>query len=263
MLYMERGNLHVKGSAVVFTTKEGDVDIPVDRLATLLLGPGTSVSHAAIKTCAVAGTLLQWVGENGTSFYGAGDPLCGNPDRIKLQVAVAMNPKWRSRAMAYMFGRRFGEKVAPDLDENTVRGMEGSRVKAVYARLSKEHGVAWQGRRTGASGDWSSTDPLNQAISIANGHLTQIATVAIVAAGMSPAIGILHSGFNRAYSCDIADLYKFEVSVPLAFRKHAAGMTDVRREVRHAIRDEITKLGLIDKMIRDAVEVIDAGMRRA
>lgn len=261
-LYLERGNLHVKGSAVVFTAKDVDVDVPVDRLATLLLGPGTSVSHAAVKACASSNTLLQWVGEEGASFYGAGDPLTGDPERIKQQVAVAMNPKWRAKALVYMFNRRFGERVASNLDENTIRGMEGARIRAVYARLAREHNVSWGGRRTGSGGDWVTTDSLNQAISVANGHLTQLATVAVVAAGMSPAIGILHSGFNRAYSCDVADLHKFEVTVPLAFRLHAAGMGDMRREVRHAVRDEVARLGLLDKMIRDAVEVVDAGLRR-
>lgn len=262
-LYLERGALRIEKGSLVIETAEGCAEVPANRIGSLLLGPGTSVTHAAIKACADAGTLVQWVGEQSTAAYAVGDPLTGDGERLKRQVAVVMNPKWRAKAIAYMFSRRFGERVASDLDEATVRGMEGSRVKRVYAKLAVEHGVTWTGRQTGNGGSWGTTDPLNQAVSMANGHLLQAATVAVVAAGMSPALGLLHSGFNRAYACDIADLYKFEVTVPLAFRLYAKGMVDPRREIRHAVRDELVRLGLIDKMIRDAIEVVDAGFRRS
>lgn len=230
-------------------------------MASFLLGPGSSCTHAAVKLCAKEGTLIQWVGEEGVAAY-AGDPLSGDGERLKFQVAVAMNPKWRGRAIAYMFSFRFGEKVSTSLDENTMRGMEGSRVKALYAKLALEHKVSWHGRKTGQN-SWDTTDALNQAISIANGHLIQAATIAVIAAGFSPSIGFLHSGFNRAYSCDIADLHKFSVSVPLAFKLFAKGMRDPKKEVRHAIRDIISEKRLLDVMITNSIDVVNAGFDRS
>ena len=260
-IYLERGTLRVAGSGVVWESDGVQSDIPVARIASLLLGPGSSVTHAAIAACAKEGTLIQWVGEAGTKAYAASDPLVGDGERLKMQVLVAASPSRRSKSCTFMFNRRFNMRVASGLEEAALRGMEGGKVKEVYQKLAAEYKVIWPGRKTG-TGSWGATDPLNQAISMANGHLLQVATVAVVAAGFSPAIGFLHSGFNRAFACDIADLHKFEVSVPLAFKMYAHGMKEPHKEVRHAVRDEVVRLGLIDRMIQNSIEVVDAGLGR-
>lgn len=259
-LYVEQGTLRVQGSSVVLESEQTSVDVPVRNLACLLLGPGTNLTHAAAKACAAAGTILQWVGEEATAAYAVADPLVGDPERLRQQVLVSSDQRKRMRAIRHMFSKRFAERASADLDEDTLRGMEGARVKRRYAELAELHKLPWDGRRTGR-GSWGSTDLLNQAISVANGHLMQVATVAVLAAGYSPAIGFLHAGFNRAFACDVADLHKFDVAVPLAFKMTAAGMTDVRTNVRRALRDEVRRLKLIDQMISDAIEVVSAGLR--
>ena len=100
--------------------------------------------------------------------------------------------------------------------------------------------------------------PLNKSINSANGCLTCAAIVSVVAAGFSPGIGFLHSGFEKAFACDIVDFYKFEVSVPLAFRLHSEGRGD-SDNIRRAVRDEIVKEGLLERMIEDSIACIDAG----
>lgn len=132
-------------------------------------------------------------------------------------------------------------------------GMEGGRVRRVYQKLARESKVSWARRET-----HTPTDPLNKMLNWSNGMVTQTATVAILAAGYSPAIGFVHQGFNRAFACDIADLYKFETSVPLSFRMFSQGRHS-QKEVRQAIRDLISKKNIINDMILSTQEVIDAG----
>jgi CRISPR-associated protein Cas1 len=255
-IYLERGSLKTKGKALIFENSTGVFDIPGDKFACLLLGPGTTVSHESIKQAADQKTLLQWVGEHGSAIYSAGEPLAGDCDRIRNQALAALSPKARPKVVRWMFQRRFGTCPAAHLSEDQIRGMEGARIKAVYQELSKKWGVPWSGRTTGAG-----SDDINRVISIANGIMTQAATVSVLAAGFSPAVGFLHTGFAKAFSCDIADLHKFQVSVPLAFQLCAAGKFDYA-DVRRGMRDLIVQQNLIDQMIRDAIEAVDAGIRR-
>ena len=250
-LYIEHAKVSVSKGTVV-TASEKEAVLPVSSVATLLLGPGTSISHDVVKTCSRAGCVVQWVGEEGIYAYGAAEPLVGHPERLERQVLCAVRKEWRDRVARTLFERRFRQKLASHLDVETVRGMEGNQVKALYNALAAEHAVPWPGR------DPRGTDALNQAISRANGHLLQAATVAVLGAGFSPAIGFLHRGFRRAFACDIADLHKFETTVPLAFRLAASG-TSGRTEIRHAVRDLVAQKHLIDRMLRDSMEVINAG----
>lgn len=255
-MYLEKGALKVSKSSIIWETEGTESDIPIERVACILLGPGSTVTHAAIRKCANANTLVQWVGEQGSSAYATSEPLTGDTKRLLNQSLVATNPKFRNRALNYLFKRRFGVSLAPELEAAAIRGMEGARVKPIYAKLAAEYNLNWQGRQTG---DWDKADALNQVISIASGYLTQIATVSVLAAGFSPAIGFSHTGFNRAFSCDIADLYKFEVAVPTAFDLYSKNKRD-HNSVRQTMRDKITEMGLIDRMIQDAEDVVNAGL---
>ena len=72
-LYLERGRIEQKHKAVEFVDREkGRTMIPAAALAVLLLGPGTSITHAAIKALADNGCLVVWVGEDGTRCYAQG-----------------------------------------------------------------------------------------------------------------------------------------------------------------------------------------------
>ena len=54
-------------------------------------------------------------------------------------------------------------------------------------------------------------------ISAANACLYGVTEAAILVAGYSPAVGFLHTGRPLSFVYDVADVYKFEVSVPVAF----------------------------------------------
>ena len=133
-------------------------------------------------------------------------------------------------------------------------------MRAKYRELAKKHGVLWV-KRQGRGAGWSNMDPINRAISAASASLSSAALAAVLSAGFSPAVGFLHSGYERAFVHDIADLYKYKVAVPLAFHVVSKGSPNVEQETRHLMREALHKLNLVDKMIQQAIEVVDAGYR--
>lgn len=72
-LYLERGRLEVDDSSVRWIDcSKNCVRIPVATIACLLLGPGTTVTHEAVKTASAANCMLCWTGEDSLLFYAAG-----------------------------------------------------------------------------------------------------------------------------------------------------------------------------------------------
>src|SRR5438105_15093577 len=102
--------------------------------------------------------------------------------------------------------------------------MEGMRVRAAYAQTAKEYGIEWTGRNYDQD-EWYQATPTNRALSAANACLYGICHAAIVSAGYSAALGFIHTGRMLSFVYDIADFYKVEVTIPLAFRL-AASVTE-------------------------------------
>jgi len=133
-------------------------------------------------------------------------------------------------------------------------------VRAAYAEASRRTGVPWSGR-TYQRDFWGGADPINRALSTANSCLYGICHAAIVSAGFSPALGLLHTGKMLSFVYDIADLYKVELAIPVAFEATAAGTKDLERRVRHACRDAFRERRLLQRIIPDIEHVLgrDAG----
>src|SRR6516225_7972978 len=68
-LYLERGRLDQDAAGLVFHNESGDTPVPVDQLSLVMLGPGSTLTHAAVKALAANNCLLAWVGENGVRMY--------------------------------------------------------------------------------------------------------------------------------------------------------------------------------------------------
>ena len=85
----------------------------------------------------------------------------------------------------------------------------------------------------------------------------------MLAAGYAPAVGFLHTGKPLSFVYDIADLFKFDTVVPVAFRvagQHANGRShNPVREVRLSCRDEFRRTGLLKKLIPMIEDVLRAG----
>jgi CRISPR-associated protein Cas1 len=259
MVFVEYGQIDVQDGAFVVVDKTGiRTHIPVGSTACILLEPGTRVSHAAIKLAATVGTLLVWVGEAGVRLYAAGQPGGARSDHLLYQARLALDDELRLKVVRKMYQIRFGEEAPNRRSIDQLRGIEGARVRAHYKLLAEQHGVKWQGRKYDPA-DWENGDTVNQCLSAATSCLYGITEAAILAAGYAPAIGFIHSGKPLSFVYDIADLYKFDTVVPLAFRIAAKTPNSPDKQVRHECRELFRSSNILKKIIPLIEEVLSAG----
>lgn len=261
-LYVEHAKIDQEDKAIAVQDATGTTPVPCASLMTLLLGPGTSVTHAAIKTLADSGCTVAWVGEGAVRFYAQGMAETRSARNLLRQVEQWSSPRERYAVVMRMYHHRFAEPLDPGLSLPQVRGLEGIRVREAYARASRETGVPWNGR-TYDRGDWMSADPVNRALSSANACLYAVCQSAIVSAGYSPALGFIHTGKMLAFVYDVADLYKVDVTVPLAFRAAASGTADLERRVRKACREAFHQHRLLRRVVDDVEHVLFGTARRS
>lgn len=258
MLWLQYGNIDVLDGAMVLIDKEGiRTHIPVGGLCCLLLEPGTRISHAAVALAAEVGCLILWVGEGGVRLYSAGQPGGARSTRLLYQAQLALDEKLRLKVIRAMYKHRFGEDMPQKRSPDQLKGIEGARTKAMYKLLASRYGVKWDGR----SYDPKSIDasnPVNLCLSVANHCLYGICEAAILAAGYAPAIGFIHAGKPQSFVYDIADLFKFETSVPIAFDTARTKREDYIRQTRINCRDGFRKLNLLEKVIPTIDEILAA-----
>lgn len=260
MILVGKGRIDVRdGAFVVVDEVNGErMHIPVGSVVCIMLEPGTRVSHAAVKLAAQVGTLLIWVGEAGVRLYAAGQPGGARSDKLLYQAKLALDDSLRLKVVRKMFELRFGEPAPERRSVDQLRGIEGARVRKTYELLAKQYGVAWHGRRYDPK-DWGKGDVVNQCISAATSCLYGVTEAAILAAGYAPAIGFLHSGKPLSFVYDIADIVKFEVVVPEAFRIAAQNPRSADREVRIACRNRFRESKLLNRLIPLIEEILSAG----
>ncbi|MCB1508840.1 MAG: type I-E CRISPR-associated endonuclease Cas1 [Hyphomicrobiaceae bacterium] len=264
IVFVERGQLDVIDGAFVLVDANGvRTVIPVGGLAVIMLEPGTRASHAAIALAARAGTLLVWVGEAGVRLYSTGQPGGARSDRLLWQCRLAMDEEARLKVVRRMFDLRFGEPAPQRRSVDQLRGIEGARVRAIYKGLAGQFGVSWKNRRYDP-GDFDHADVPNRCLSAATSCLYGITEAAVLAAGYAPAIGFLHTGKPLSFVYDIADIYKFETVVPVAFKvaaDHQKGRLSMTpdRAVRIACRDAFRRSNILAKLIPGIEDVLRAG----
>ncbi len=250
-LYVEHCRVDQEGRAIAVHDQSGKVPVPCANLALLMLGPGVSISHAAISVLADHGCLVAWCGEEGVRFYAVGMGETRNAANFLHQARMWAHTGYRMEVVRRMYQLRFAEKFAPGLTLQQIRGMEGVRVRDAYAKAARESGITWSGRSYRRD-EWSSADPVNRALSVANSCLYGICHAAIVSAGFSPALGFVHTGKMLSFVYDVADLYKTEVTVPIAFRAATPEVKGpLERQVRMTCRDQFVSTRLLERIIPD------------
>lgn len=254
-LYIEHAIVDRKDSSIEFIQKKGRTQAPVAALCVLMLGPGTSISHAAVKVLAESGCLIVWTGEDVTRCYAQGLGETRKGYHLMRQAELVSDPARRLEVIRRMYQKRFPNPLAPDLTLEQIRGMEGSRVRSVYYQSSKTYGVPWQGRRYDR-GNWGNADPVNRALSAGNALLNGICHAAIVSGGYSPGLGFVHSGRQTSFVYDIADLYKAEITIPLAFQIVAESPEHVDGRVRVACRQKFKEARLLDRILPDIDDLL-------
>ncbi|TVM16952.1 subtype I-E CRISPR-associated endonuclease Cas1 [Oceanidesulfovibrio indonesiensis] len=262
LIFLERCRLDVKDGAFVAIDKEGiRTHVPVGGVVCIMLEPGTRVSHAAVALAARSGTLLVWTGEGGVRMYAAGQPGGARSDKLLYQASLALDPAARLKVVKKMFAVRFNESAPDKRSVEQLRGIEGARVRSMYDLLARQHRVKWK-RRSYDPKNWDSADPVNKALSAATASLYGVTEAAVLAAGYAPAIGFLHTGKPLSFVYDIADLFKFETVVPVAFKEVARGEFDVEGRVRRACRDVFRTTKLLKRIIPTIEEVLAAGEKQ-
>jgi len=259
MIFIEYGQIDVLDGSFVVVDKEGvRTHIPVGSLACIMLEPGTRVSHRAAALAARVGTLLIWVGEAGVRLYAAGQPGGARSDRLLYQARLALDDKARLKVVRKMYEIRFDEAPPERRSVEQLRGIEGARVRKTYQLLAKRHGVKWKHRNYNPD-KWDASDVPNRCVSSATSCLYGITEAAVLAAGYAPAIGFIHSGKPLAFVYDIADLFKFDGVVPLAFKIASENPTNPERKVRLACRDLFRQEKTLSKIIPTIQQVLNAG----
>ncbi len=258
-VFLEKGRIDVIDGAFVLVDKNGvRTQVPIGKVTCLMLEPGTRVSHAAAALAARTGTLLTWVGEGGVRLYTAGQPGGARSDRLLWQAALALDDKARLKVVRKMYQMRFDERAPSRRSVNQLRGIEGARVRKMYKRLAQKYGVEWKGRKYDPK-KWTKGDLPNRCLSAATSCLYGVTEAAILAAGYAPAIGFIHTGKPRSFVYDIADIYKFETVVPLAFKIAKKFPSDPAGKVRRACRDSFRKQRVLRKLVPTIQEVLEAG----
>lgn len=260
VIFIEYGEIDVLDGAFVVIDAGGvRTHVPVGGVACIMLEPGTRVSHRAAALAARVGTLLVWVGEAGVRLYASGQPGGARSDRLLYQAKLALDEGLRLKVVRKMYALRFGEEPPAHRSVDQLRGIEGARVRRTYQLLARQYKVEWKGRDYDAE-DWDSADIANRCLSAATACLYGVTEAAVLAAGYAPAVGFIHTGKPLSFVYDIADVYKFETVVPIAFKvagAHTGG--NFERAVRLGCRDVFRQTKLLDRIIPDIEDILAAG----
>ncbi|MBF0436968.1 MAG: type I-E CRISPR-associated endonuclease Cas1 [Magnetococcales bacterium] len=244
LLWLGRGNLVVEAGTLHFFTAgtvdlaAGDYQIPFQGISLLLLGPGSTISHDALRLLARHGTGLVAVGEDGVRMYTA-PPLGPGDSALSRQHARlwAESATERIRIARRMYAWRLGEILPMKRDIAILRGMEGARMKETYRILAQRFGIEWRGRNYDRQNP-DATDIPNQAINHAATAVEAAATIAVAATGAIPSLGFIHEDSANAFCLDLADIYRDHVTIPAAFQ----GVRDYQRQPHIDLERHVRRL---------------------
>mgnify|MGYP006422493739 CR=1 FL=1 len=249
-LYFQYGHLEQSKLGVEFSNLQGRALLPAANLSALLLGPGTTVTHAAVKALTESGCSIIWCGEEGVRCYAQGIGETHKSYRLMHQAALSSDPDKRLMVIEKMYRARFPEVLPPNLSLEQIRGKEGIRVREAYATAAKQYGITWEGRNYDRR-DWKNSDAPNRALSAANACLHGLVHAAILSAGYAPALGFIHQGKQLSFVYDVADLYKANLTVPVAFAAVAESPAKLESEVRRRCRNAFVNCKLLSRIVKD------------
>jgi CRISPR-associated protein Cas1 len=187
----------------------------------------------------------------------------GRSDVARRHAERWANPKTRLDTARRLYAWRFG-RVLPHRDIETLRGIEGARMRESYRLVAQRFGIDWEGRRYDRSNPGAADVP-NQAINHAATFVEAAADIAVAAVGALPPLGFIHEDSSNAFTLDIADLWRVDLTLPLAFgaaRAYLDGKTDnLEREARRRAAKLFRQEKLIPRMIDRIKELFDVDDR--
>lgn len=265
LLWLSRGNLYVESGTLRFLAAgtedlaAGDYAIPYQTVSMILVGPGTTVTHDVLRILARHGTLLAAVGEGGVKFYTAPPMGQGRSDVARAHARLWADEESRLYVARRMYAIRFGE-VLPHKDITVLRGIEGARLRKSYRLVAQRYGIDWHGRRYDREQPETADLP-NQAINHAATFVEAAAEIAVAAVGALPPLGFIHEESSNAFTLDIADLWRVQITLPLAFSVASKVLQEpgipLEREIRLEAARWFRKQKLIPSMIDRIKELLD------
>lgn len=263
LIWLERGELCVIDGCLHFMAGKDSLtpyvlQVPHQAVSMILLGPGSSVTHDALRLLARHGTLMAAVGQDGVRTYTAPPLLPDRSDVARRQAELWGNPRRRVSVARHMYALRLGE-ILPHRDLDTLRGIEGSRVKAIYHLMAEKYGIQWNGRHYDRNNP-EATDIPNQAINHAATAVQGAAAIAVQSLAAIPQLGFIHEDSGQAFVLDIADLFRDTITLQIAFSvaKKAIGgdQTSIDRLVRREAATVFRKQDVIATMIDKIKQVL-------
>lgn len=258
-IYLERGRLEIDDSSVKWIDSDANVvPLPIATLNAILLGPGTTVTHDAIKTATAANCAVCWVGEDSLLFYAAGFLPTADTRNLRQQIELSAHPEKSIEVARRMFMRRFPDAELSGKNLKEMMGMEGHRVRSLYQSKAEEYQVGWKGRQF-VPGKFETSDLTNQILTACNSALYGILCSSIHAMGYSPHIGFIHSGSPLPFVYDMADLYKEHLCIDLAFylTREMAGRYN-KYKVSDSFRQRVIDSDLLARLAEDIPAVLGA-----
>lgn len=257
-VYVERSHVDRDENAVVVVNQERAIRIPAAMVAALLLGPGTRVTHGAVRLLADSGTTVCWTGERGVRMYASGIGTSRGSTLVQRQAYLVSRVPERLGVARRMYGMRFPDEDVSTATMQQLRGREGARVKQLYREHARASGVPWNGRIYQPGDAFAAGDDVNRLLSAGHACLYGVCHAAIVGLGASPALGFVHSGGATSFVLDIADLYKAEYTIPLAFELAASGHVG-ERDARLSFRDRVADGHLMARVVDDIKDLLLQG----
>ncbi|WP_019776153.1 type I-E CRISPR-associated endonuclease Cas1e [Streptococcus sobrinus] len=257
-IYVEHAKINRVDSAITVADSRGIVRIPAAMIGVLLLGPGTDISHRAVELIGDTGTSMVWVGERGVRQYAHGRSLAHSTRFLEKQAKLVSNSRSRLQVARKMYQMRFPNEDVSKLTMQQLRGREGARIRRVYALQAKKHNISWTKREYNPE-NFEDGTPVNQALSAANVALYGLVHSVIVALGASPGLGFVHTGHDLSFVYDVADLYKAETTIPIAFEIAANCQPgdDIGKITRLKVRDSFVDGKLMVQIVKDLQNLLD------
>ncbi|MEG0766323.1 MAG: type I-E CRISPR-associated endonuclease Cas1e, partial [Clostridia bacterium] len=181
-LYLEHAVIEQEALSIVAIQGADRIPVPIASMTVLLLGPGISITHAAVKAVCDNGCTIVWCGERAARFYAVGLGETRSAQNLLLQAHLCMKEDRHMEVVRRMYRRRFPEIDCEGMTLQQIRGMEGIRVREAYRQAARQYGVQWKGRDCKQE-NWEDADDLNRALSMANAVLYGLCQAAIVSLG--------------------------------------------------------------------------------
>lgn len=255
-IYLEHCKINRDSGAITVHDEKGITAIPAAAIAVILLGPGTDISHRAVELISEAGVTIIWVGEHGVRFYAYGRALTSHSTLLMKQAKLVSNEKQHIYVARLMYQLRFPNEDVSTLTMQQLRGREGSRVKRIYKEQAEKWGIKWT-KRDYDPENYEDGDSVNKSLSAGNACLYGLASAVICSLGCSLGLGFVHVGHELSFAYDIADLYKAEFTIPVAFELASKNVEDIGSETRRMLRDLFKSGQILDRMVHDIKYLLD------